>query len=98
MPAQDLNKQPNYTLKLLNMEPGIPQNRSHQHLVNDTEESQEDETGSRSIRDVTIGEWITVIILCFVNLINYMDRFTLAGEFNSYHLPVRFDKISNHLL
>lgn len=23
--------------------------------------------------------WFTVIVLCFVNLINYMDRFTIAG-------------------
>ncbi|XP_053663898.1 protein spinster [Anopheles marshallii] len=29
----------------------------------------------------TIGAnaWFTVIVLCFVNLINYMDRFTIAG-------------------
>lgn len=25
-------------------------------------------------------QWITVIILCFVNLINYMDRYTIAGK------------------
>lgn len=79
MPAQNLDKQPNYTLKLLNMEPGIPQNRSHQHLVNN-EESTDADYSNRSIREVTMREWITVIILCFVNLINYMDRFTLAGE------------------
>uniref|UniRef100_A0A182MEM7 Uncharacterized protein n=1 Tax=Anopheles culicifacies TaxID=139723 RepID=A0A182MEM7_9DIPT len=24
--------------------------------------------------------WFTVIVLCFVNLINYMDRFTIAAE------------------
>lgn len=24
--------------------------------------------------------WFTVGVLCFVNLINYMDRFTIAGE------------------
>uniref|UniRef100_A0A182WCD5 Major facilitator superfamily (MFS) profile domain-containing protein n=1 Tax=Anopheles minimus TaxID=112268 RepID=A0A182WCD5_9DIPT len=24
--------------------------------------------------------WFTVIVLCFVNLINYMDRFTIAGK------------------
>jgi len=27
------------------------------------------------------SQWFTVIVLCFVNLINYMDRFTIAGEF-----------------
>jgi hypothetical protein len=29
---------------------------------------------------ITARQWITVAILCFVNLINYMDRFTIAGE------------------
>lgn len=30
---------------------------------------------------ITYQEWFTVVVLCFVNLINYMDRFTIAGEF-----------------
>ena len=29
--------------------------------------------------DVTRSQWIIVIILCYVNLINYMDRYTIAG-------------------
>lgn len=29
---------------------------------------------------VTSKEWFTVAVLCFINLINYMDRFTIAGE------------------
>lgn len=29
---------------------------------------------------ITTSQWITVLILCFVNLINYMDRYTIAGE------------------
>jgi len=29
---------------------------------------------------------ITVAILCFVNLINYMDRFTIAGMYNLWCL------------
>ncbi|KAF5282489.1 hypothetical protein FQR65_LT14259 [Abscondita terminalis] len=78
MPGQDLEKQPNYTIKLLNMEPGIPENRSLQNLV-DAEESVNSSGSTTSLRDVKFREWITVIILCFVNLINYMDRFTLAG-------------------
>ncbi|KAK4874836.1 hypothetical protein RN001_014196 [Aquatica leii] len=78
MPGQDLEKQPNYTIKLLNMEPGIPENRSLQNLV-DSEENVNSNISTRSIRDVKLKDWITVIILCFVNLINYMDRFTLAG-------------------
>lgn len=38
---------------------------------------------------VTKMEWITVFILFYVNLINYMDRFTIAGEINA--------KTYNHL-
>ncbi|KAJ1522076.1 hypothetical protein ONE63_002387 [Megalurothrips usitatus] len=29
---------------------------------------------------VTASQWVTMAILCFVNLINYMDRYTIAGE------------------
>lgn len=31
-------------------------------------------------RCITRSQWFTVAVLCFVNLINYMDRFTIAGE------------------
>ncbi|XP_059048479.1 protein spinster-like isoform X2 [Achroia grisella] len=41
---------------------------------------QEKQTRRReTLRDVTFIEYMTVGVLCFVNLINYMDRFTLAG-------------------
>ena len=30
---------------------------------------------------IALTQWITIIILCFVNLINYMDRFTIAGKY-----------------
>lgn len=32
------------------------------------------------LRSISAIDWITVAVLCFVNLINYMDRFTVAGE------------------
>lgn len=32
------------------------------------------------LSSITWVEWFTVIVLCFVNLINYMDRFTIAGK------------------
>lgn len=32
------------------------------------------------MRSISVSDWITVSVLCFVNLINYMDRFTIAGE------------------
>merc|ERR1719412_1939959 len=28
---------------------------------------------------VTTGQWVTVVVLVYVNLINYMDRLTIAG-------------------
>lgn len=38
------------------------------------------ETNSESFGSVSSKEWFTVGVLCFINLINYMDRFTIAGE------------------
>lgn len=35
---------------------------------------------SNSSGRVSRTAWFTVIVLCFVNLINYMDRFTIAGR------------------
>ncbi|XP_014478043.1 PREDICTED: protein spinster isoform X1 [Dinoponera quadriceps] len=34
------------------------------------------------MRSINRSDWITVAVLCFVNLINYMDRFTIAGVLN----------------
>ncbi|XP_015431534.1 PREDICTED: protein spinster [Dufourea novaeangliae] len=55
------------------------------HMVN--EENAQNRSRERQIkgtmlsefRSISRSDWITVSILCFVNLINYMDRFTLAG-------------------
>lgn len=33
---------------------------------------------------ITCQEWFTVAVLCFVNLINYMDRFTIAGKHQKF--------------
>ena len=35
---------------------------------------------------ITWKEIVTVAVLCFVNLINYMDRFTIAG--NMYNVAI----------
>lgn len=66
---------------------GITPNTSNQQLVinSDNESStallqEKQARRSESLRDVTFIEYMTVGILCFVNLINYMDRFTLAGR------------------
>ncbi|KAF7987365.1 hypothetical protein HCN44_003127 [Aphidius gifuensis] len=40
-------------------------------------------------------EWITVLILCFINLINYMDRMTIAGILDEIqtHFKVENDTV-----
>jgi hypothetical protein len=51
---------------------------------------------------VTSKEWFTVAVLCFINLINYMDRFTIAGKVSLFcfiftvtknHFPLRKKKL-----
>lgn len=97
MPAQNLVDR--HTLKILNMEPtNIPSNNSHQELISGGDEcdslrtdpsvtSVADIAGNRTRRccyRTSVGEWLTIIILCYVNLINYMDRFTIAGKATVY--------------
>ena len=49
-------------------------------------------SGGERSEHVTPRQWITVAVLVYVNLINYMDRLTLAGETISVDLefPVRW--------
>lgn len=97
MPAQNLVDR--HSLKILNMEPtNIPSNHSHQELISGGDEcdslrtvpsltSVTDIAGNRTRRcgyRNAVGEWLTIIILCYVNLINYMDRFTIAGKATVY--------------
>ncbi|CAH2096252.1 unnamed protein product [Euphydryas editha] len=65
----------------------ITPNTSNQQLVingdNESATALLHEKQSRrqdNLSDVTFIEYMTVGVLCFVNLINYMDRFTLAGK------------------
>ena len=37
-------------------------------------------TNKQSPNAISRSQWITVAILTFVNLINYMDRYTIAGK------------------
>ncbi|XP_064551827.1 protein spinster [Drosophila montana] len=67
---------------------GLPATYSSQQLVSSDSDTMErhhlrgnnivDEPGSRLARMGHV-KWFTVATLCFVNLINYMDRFTIAG-------------------
>lgn len=71
---------------------GITPNTSNQQLVNSSDDSatallQEKQARRReNLGDVTFIEYMTVGILCFVNLINYMDRYTIAGKFFNFPL------------
>lgn len=90
MPAQvPDNSNAKTVLQIMNAEPrsAVPNNNSQQHLMND-------ETATRS-PPITCKQQITVVILCFVNLINYMDRYTIAGNipildfiFSCMHFPL----------
>jgi len=46
----------------------------------DPRETRVKSTMPSEMRSISAADWITVAVLCFVNLINYMDRFTIAGE------------------
>lgn len=60
------------------MDPEITQNNSQQQLVRESEEGCDQ--NEKTLKDVKFREWVAVFVLCFVNLINYMDRFTIAGK------------------
>lgn len=66
---------------------GIPSTDSSQHLIADTESASSINTSVNNSRQydgtgsVKYAEWFAMFVLCFVNLINYMDRFTIAGRF-----------------
>ncbi|XP_065347912.1 protein spinster isoform X2 [Cloeon dipterum] len=86
MPTQKNPLDARHSLQILQMEPkGIPSNSSNQQLVSGDESDGYPSDSSPSPRPNTINirvtrsQWVTVAILCFVNLINYMDRFTVAG-------------------
>lgn len=57
----------------------MEQNNSQAELMRESEETGERD---RSWGDVRWKEWVSVFVLCYVNLINYMDRFTVAGKRN----------------
>lgn len=72
----------------------IPSTYSSQHLMSPDSESVLTEEDRKSLRrrgseveqtfsTVTSSQWFTVGVLCFINLINYMDRFTIAGKTQS---------------
>ena len=68
---------------------GLPANSSTVALMRKSDKQSgglevEFRGGERSSH-ATTGQYITVAILFYVNLINYMDRMTIAGETGSLH-------------
>ncbi|XP_026669694.1 protein spinster isoform X2 [Ceratina calcarata] len=64
----------------------VPNASTYDYQVVNTENAQNTTREKRiksimpsDLRSISRSDWVTVIVLCFVNLINYMDRFTVAG-------------------
>ncbi|XP_030557907.1 protein spinster isoform X1 [Drosophila novamexicana] len=86
---------------------GLPATYSSQQLVSSDSDSMErrhlrgnsivDEPGSRLAR-MGHFQWFTVATLCFVNLINYMDRFTIAGVLTEVKEDFQIDNDNAGLL
>jgi hypothetical protein len=86
MPAQQLASDPKAKIAS-----AIPYNPSSQHLMKANDYSELDLPSNdfigqkymqqhRTPHHITKTQWLTVVILFFVNLINYMDRLTIAGK------------------
>lgn len=70
----------------------LPTTYSSQHLIGgsseDVEQKEvvqlprpgEDDATTLTFMNVPKKHMFTVVVLCFINLINYMDRFTIAGK------------------
>lgn len=82
MPSQKLEKNSKIVIEKFKMDPEIRENNSQQDLVRDAEDVSD--TNEKTLKDLKCKEWVAVLVLCFVNLINYMDRFTIAGKFIIY--------------
>lgn len=62
---------------------GIKSTDSSQQLIGDSESAASTTSNSRQYNGnagVLYSEWFAMFVLCFVNLINYMDRYTIAGK------------------
>ena len=79
MPAQQLTERSNKTVVM-----GLPANSSTAALMKKVDKENgglevEFKTPGSAGGHVTARQWITVAVLVYVNLINYMDRLTIAG-------------------
>lgn len=85
------NIQNRNSLKLTEMEEeGLRANLSHQELLQGESTAAvvvvppaadpSSTSSSQQSPRITKGQIVVVAVLCYVNLINYMDRFTVAGK------------------
>ncbi|XP_026480596.1 protein spinster-like isoform X2 [Ctenocephalides felis] len=81
-----IEKQPlkNSKRKMSVQQGDVPNSTSSHQLIDDDDSVNsrqpiQNEITERNLKTVTRTEWTTVLILCFINLINYMDRYTMAG-------------------
>lgn len=65
---------------LQNSTSSSPEAHSSTEGLESSHEDNANLTASTRRSKVSKMEWVTVFILFFVNLINYMDRYTLAGK------------------
>ncbi|XP_017839195.1 protein spinster isoform X2 [Drosophila busckii] len=92
---------------------GLPATYSSQQLVSSDSDSMEERQRLRGgdniiinapegrpscLRSIGHSQWFTVGVLCFVNLINYMDRFTIAGVLVDVQSDFNIDNDSAGLL
>jgi len=82
MPAQQLERE-RERVAVVRMATSLPANSSSAALVSSKAGALSPEfkpsLGPLASGRVTASQWVTVIVLVYVNLINYMDRLTLAG-------------------
>lgn len=88
MPSEKLEKNSKIVIEKFKMDHQIKENNSQQDLVTDGEDVSDQK--EKTLKDLKFREWVAVLILCFVNLINYMDRFTIAGELKSLLYYINF--------
>ncbi|EDW09232.1 protein spinster isoform X1 [Drosophila mojavensis] len=85
---------------------GLPATYSSQQLVSSDSDSMERQhlrganivPEPRSRPGISRKQWFAVSVLCFVNLINYMDRFTIAGVLTDVKKTFAIDNDSAGLL
>ncbi|XP_008209871.1 protein spinster isoform X1 [Nasonia vitripennis] len=94
---EDTRIPPNVSQQYLMVNDGNATSASSAESQTDTEK-QSSSSASPGLSSVTISEWIAVLVLCFVNLINYMDRFTIAGVLQSIIDDFHMDNSESGLL